>query len=154
MEWATYLCEDGGGCERTSGECGDGSGGGAGEREHCGGGNGGREGREAYISVNGGREMEIRLPPLEISPGSTNLRHGAFTRLIAHAAGAARRRIYIYIPHSGCTHLRLSAPTANASGQLHNHRPSRAAAHAHRHARRPAEMQAARDNRPRSAGTQ
>lgn len=69
MEWATYLCEDGGGCERTSGECGDGSGGGAGEREHCGGGNGGRGGEgSVYICKRRARNGNQAPPRWKSAP--------------------------------------------------------------------------------------
>lgn len=104
-----------------------------------------------YISVNGAEEWKSG-PSVGNQPRINKSRHNTFTRL---SLCGGRRPGDVYCVFSTMLHSHTPlCTTANASGQLHNHRPSWAAAHPPRHARRPAEMQAARNNRPRSTGTQ
>lgn len=111
----------------------------------------GEGGAGAIYICKRGRGMEIR-PPVGNQPRINKSRHNTFTRL---SLCGGRRPGDVYCEFSTMLHSHTPlCTTANASGQLHNHRPSRAAAHPPRHARRPAEMQVARNNRPRSTGTQ
>lgn len=173
----TYLCEDSRSSERTSRENVESCGCGADESgEHCGlwekkwgkRGGGGMSRCRIYIckvrTRNGNQTPSVGNQPRinksqapHILPALSLWRQGPPPGdVISNCHHHALNMGYYLRTTTVFIYICLSVPyeQTHVSGQYDHHRPCRAAIHSARNACRSTEMQAPRNNRPRSTGTQ